>query len=305
MCKYIFVLTYNEHELWTKNYNKQFIEKYIVPNNFKFIVLDNGSQPQMKQWCEETDSIYYASEYNIGSSGGYNWIFKTAHSMNLDTALLMQADVEISNAEPLLITYNLTEEIGSTHFCIWPQILSEHWDLQRRKPWINKPIANLGNLVGFNPKAQFEKNCYFDENFVVTHFDDIEFLFWIKYNNLMDYVIVPSILNHHNQFMTSDNVFVLEGPNYVFKVHHASQSIEYSNTGEVSFHEKWKEFNKSYFDLITQRQSDYSVRLPYDGNRWVEFGYPYYPVLYEINRFLSQYPELNALGTEFWKIPNK
>lgn len=300
MYKYIFVLTYNEHELWTKNYNKEFIEKYIVPHNFKFIVLDNGSQPQMKQWCEETNSIYYSSEYNIGSSGGYNWIFKTAYSMGLHTALLMQADVEIDNVEPLLITYNLTEEVGSTHFCIWPQTLNQH------KPWTDKTLANLGNFVGFNPISQFEKKCYFDENFVVTHFDDLEFLFWIRYNNFMDIINVPGVLNHHKQFLTSDyKTFILEAPNYTFKVHHASQPIEFNKTGQSYFHDRWKEFNEPYFKKITALTENYSVRDPYDDSRWTRFGYPPYPVIREINRFFSQYPELNALGTQFWKIPNE
>ena len=64
----VFVLTYNEEDLWVKNYPvEEFHDTY---KKFQFIILDNGYQPKMEQWCNDTGSYYYASEFNIGSSGG-------------------------------------------------------------------------------------------------------------------------------------------------------------------------------------------------------------------------------------------
>ena len=302
------MLTYNEQDLWIKNYPKELIDKHFKPHDFHFIVLDNGNQPKMKEWCKEHEFTYYASEYNIGSSGGYNWAFKVAYSMNLDTAIFMQADVEVNNIEPILLTYNLTKAFGDKYFFIWPQQLFSFWDDKSSKPWIGENLHNLGNLVGFNSLAQFTHKCYFDENFVVTHFDDLEFLYWLeKSNKQMLFKNVPELLNHSNHYYENDlgvgDIFTIEGPNYVFKVHHASEGIEESRTGVHQFHTRWLDFNKPYYKEIITRHG--SNRKPYDPTRWTRFGFPPYPVLYEINRFFSQYPNLNVNGIEPWKIPNE
>jgi hypothetical protein len=299
------MLTYNEQDLWIKHYPKDFVDSQIKPHNFHFIVLDNGNQPLMKQWCEENNFTYYASEYNIGSSGGYNWAFKVAYSMNLDTALFMQADVEINNAEPLLLTYNLTKEDKGKNFFIWPQTMWGYWE-ENPVPWVGKRLHNLGNLVGFNSLAQFEHQCYFDENYVVTHFDDLEFIWWLETTNKkMCIKNVPEILNHsdHSYEKGHGSTFIINGSNYIFKVHHASQTIHEQLTGEFQFHNKWLEFNQPYYREAVK--PDCVIRLPYDPSRWTRFGYPPYPVLYEINRFFDQQPELKVNSLKHWKIPNE
>lgn len=302
------MLTYNEQDMWVKNYPKHFVDTYFKPNDFHFIVLDNGNQPLIKQWCKENNYTYYASEYNIGSSGGYNWAFKIAYSMNLDTALFMQSDVELNNAEPLIITYNLTKAFGKENFFIWPQQLYAFWDKTISKPWIGERLHNLGNLVGFNALAQYQHQCYFDENFVVTHCDDLEFLYWLDLTNKkMSYKNVPELLNHTNHYYQNNNgvgdIFVIDSPSYSFKVHHASQFIQQQLTGETQFHNKWLEINQPYYRETVQANE--VVRKPYDPSRWTRFGYPPYPVLHEINRFFDQYPALNVNGIECWKIPNE
>jgi len=318
MKKYIFMLTYNEQDFWIKNYPKDFVDAHFKPHNFHFIVLDNGNQPRMKQWCEENSFTYYASEHNIGSSGGYNWAFKVAYSMNLDTALFMQADVEVSNAEPLLLTYNLTKADGANNFYIWPQNLYGFWlDSPVNEPWINEPLHNLGNLVGFNSLAQFKYNCYFDENYVVTHIDDMEFLQYLSSNNVMKFKNVAEVCNLTNQFYSkglpgfayanfpyATGPFTIDAGNSTFTVHHASQTFQVQQTGEHRFHEKWLEINEPYYRNCYGENCEMG-RKPYDPSRWTRFGYPPYPVLHEINRFFVQYPELNVNGLEPWKIPNE
>lgn len=307
--KYIFMLTYNEQDLWIKNYPKEFVDAHFKPHNFHFIVLDNGNQSRMKQWCEENGFTYYASEHNIGSSGGYNWAFKVAYSMNLDTALFMQADVEINNAEPLLLTYNLTKADGANNFYIWPQTLYGYWlEPPVNEPWITEPLHNLGNLVGFNSLAQFKNNCYFDENYVVTHCDDLEFILYLTNNNVgMKFKNVAELHNLNNQYYDQTvhgGPFTIDAGNFTFTVHHASQAIQTQQTGEHKFHDKWLEINEPYYRTCFS-ENCVVVRRPYDPSRWTRFGYPPYPVLHEINRFFVQYPELNVNGTELWKIPNE
>lgn len=309
MPKYIFVLTYNEQELWNRIYPKDFVDRHFKPNDFHVIMLDNGHQPLMKQWCEQHGFTYHASEYNIGSSGGYNWAFKVAYTMNLDAALFMQADVEVSNAKPLLKTYKLTKRYGHQHFFIWPQHLHGFWDPSiENTPWIKQPLHNLGNLVGFNALAQFQHQCYFDENFVVTHCDDVEFVHWLGSNHkAMSCKNVAALLHHTNHYyeQTSEmrGIFVIESLTYTFKVHHASQTIEFQRSGERDFHQWWLEFNDSYYR--ENIRSGVVVRRPYDPSRWTRFGYPPYPVQHEIRRFFSEYPQLDVNGAELWKIPDE
>ena len=100
MEKVVFLLTHSEAEFWTKTYPAvDFNEQY---SQYHFIVLDNGNQPLMKEWCNLTNSTYYPAEFNIGSSGGYNWIFRVAHLIKCNRAVLLQTDVEILEQDALI-----------------------------------------------------------------------------------------------------------------------------------------------------------------------------------------------------------
>ena len=297
---HIFLLTYNEEELFTHIYTTEFVNTYFKPNGIEFVVLDNGNQPLMKDWCEQHNYTYYASEYNIGSAGGYNWMFKAAHLMGLDSGIIMQADVEFSSAEPLLFTQRLIDTFGDTHFICWPQEMYGFWlqdESQLRR--YEHDIANLGNIVGFNPHILKSKNCYFDENYVVTHFDDVEFLQWIQANNLMKYINAAYLIqDSSNQYYSHDSSnyptplnrsFVLETNNYFIKIHHASIEIDRQNKGIADSHSPWEEFNKPYYEVVLQRGLN---RLGYDSTRWTQFGYPKYPIEHELKRFAEQNPGL-------------
>lgn len=296
----VFILTYNEYDLFVKTYTDDYINNEIKPNNINFIILDNGKQDRMKDWANRNGFIYYASEYNIGSSGGYNWIFKLSYMMGLDMAILMQADVELSSAEPILLIENLVKKYGDNSFICWPQELFNHWsnDPEKIKPYDHN-ISNLGNLVGFNPKTLRSKNCYFDENFVVTHFDDVEFVSWLRHNNMMTILntcllIDENVKNYYLDYDWSTHpyslcIFVIESEKFTIKIHHASIQIDRITKDIPDSHQKWLEFNKPYFDLTVKRNFN---RLGYDYSRWTQFGYPKYPVEHELNRFDEQYPNL-------------
>ena len=299
----VFLLTYNEQDFFTTVYSDQFVQQHFVPNKIHFYVLDNGNQPKIQQWCEQHGYTYYASEYNIGSAGAYNWAFKTAHAMGLLTALFMQSDVELSSAWPLLFTHALTETFGETHLPIWPQVFA---DQENKIPYQTHLLPNLGNLTGFNPRVLAEKDCYFDENFVVTHFDDVEFMHYIKVNKKMQALNVTKLLPDSEQFeqcatlpgtAKQSQAFVIKFKNESIKIHHAAPLL-----GANEIYSKWYHFNRPYFDFVFDQCQ--GQRQPYDSSRWQQHGYPAYPVLHELRRFFTIYPDL-LINYEFWKISNK
>lgn len=297
----VFLLTYNEGEVFNKFYPDEFVNEHFKPNNINFVVLDNGNQPLMKEWCERHDFIYYSSEYNIGSAGGYNWIFKLSEMMDLDFAILMQSDVELSNAQPLLLMEKLNKEVGDKTFLCWPQQLFKFWlsDPNMMEPF-NHKLHNLGNLVGFTPKALKQYDCYFDENYVVTHFDDLEFVYWLQMSEeRMNFLNTTLLLGYDTKQYYLDTTseirygtthcFVVEGKDFTFKVHHLSIHIDSLEKGIDDSHEKWRAFNEPYFNEVWKNNY---TRKEYDPTRWTRFGYPEYPVDHELNRFKEQYPNL-------------
>jgi hypothetical protein len=287
----IFLLTYKEQDFFVEIYNDQFVEQHFRPNHIHFYVLDNGQQPKVKAWCERHGYTYYASEYNIGSAGGYNWIFKVSHQLGLSSALLMQADVEVTSAWPLLFTHQLADNFGQTHFVIWPQVFRTQLD--DTVPFDRLP--NLGNLVGFDPRTLHEKNCYFDENYVVTHYDDLEFMWYIRGNHMMKDINAVTLLPGSRE---STQNFKLPGTDFTTRSHviqFGDEEIRVHHAGQhFGSYDQWSEFNRPYYDLMWE-QFQLKQRAPYDPARWQQFGYPAYPVDCEIDRFFSQYPELKIL----------
>ena len=69
--KPVFVLTYNEQDLWCANY-QMIIAKFL---EYQFIIIDNGKQQKLKSGAN-TQSII-ATEQNIVVLED-NWIFKVA-----------------------------------------------------------------------------------------------------------------------------------------------------------------------------------------------------------------------------------
>ena len=296
---HVFLLTYNEQDLWCRMYPAEFVDQYFKTHNIHFVVLDNGNQPKMKAWCEQHGYTYYASEYNIGSAGGYNWIFKVANDMGLDNAVLIQADVEMTNVMPLLLTYKATEALGDTHFICWPQHLDNYWlDESLHKPWDHN-IHNLGNIVGFKPKVMADKECYFDDNYVVTHFDDVEFITYCRSTGKMKWINLPYMMCIGDQryelhleyadIMSAHKAFVINSPMFRLTVHHASIAIDKVTKGIENSHSTWYDYNKPYYDAVVD---NHGQRLPYDPSRWEQHGYPPYATQHEIDRFFSQFPFL-------------
>jgi len=300
--KVVFVLTYLEAKEWAKFYPAWMFGQ--VYTDYQFIVLDNGNQPLMEEWCKLTGSYYYGAEHNLGSSAGYNWIFKVADLLGLDRAVLLQADVEIISKECLDILFDSKWQDNDIPF--WPQ--------EPRKMWDNQPdnlggCYNLGQFFSFNPKYLLSNNLLVDENYVVTHFDDAD---------LMRRMLHLGV-KVHNQLLKYEHIDIVPGPDEVssyvaglYNMHHFSSLQSGSNN-----HKEWEDMNQPYYDKKWfTNNKDHAYAFPFgqcepkEGNpsledlerldinksephshKWLPLGYPPYPTEYEVNRFWKQLTE--------------
>jgi len=295
--KVVFVLTYLEAKEWNKFYPAWMFGQ-VYPD-YQFIILDNGNQPLMKEWCELTGSYYYGAEYNIGSSGGYNWIFRVAELLQIDRAVLLQADVEIVSRECLDKLFDKKWQDNEIPF--WPQEPRKNWD---KNPDNEGGTYNLGQFFSFNPTYLIKHNLLVDENYVVTHLDDADWMrrMWeagTKTKNLLlDYPTLDCMPDKD------------ELANFVpglYNMHHFSSKQSGSNN-----HREWEVLNQPYHDKKWLKNSKHAWETPFgqcepennptrtdyrrlDVNRtephshkWLPLGYPPYPIEHEVNRFWTE-----------------
>lgn len=307
--KTVFVLSYLEEKEWNKFYPAWMFGQ--VYNDYQFIVLDNGKQDLMEEWCKLTGSYYYRAEHNIGSSGGYNWIFRVASLLGLKRAVLLQADVEIINKECLDVLFD--EKWNDNDIPFWPQEPREAWDTQ---PDNFGGTYNLGQFFSFCPDYLLKHNLLVDENYVVTHFDDAD---------LMRRMLQAGTKTH-NQLLQYEKLDIIPGPDNIssyvagmYNMHHFSSLQSNSDN-----HKHWQDFNQSYHDkkwFSENKERAYAFPFgqcdPVDGStppfedlvkldlnrsephsgRWLPLGYPPYPVEYEVNRFYKELTSENTISS--------
>jgi hypothetical protein len=253
----------------------------------------------MKEWCELTGSYYYGAEYNIGSSGGYNWIFRVAELLQIDRAVLLQADVEIVSRECLDKLFDKKWQDNEIPF--WPQEPRKNWD---KNPDNEGGTYNLGQFFSFNPTYLIKHNLLVDENYVVTHFDDADLMRRMleagtkTKNLLLDYPTLDCMPDKD------------ELANFVpglYNMHHFSSKQSGSNN-----HREWEVLNQPYHDKKWLKNSKHAWETPFgqcepennptrtdyrrlDVNRtephshkWLPLGYPPYPIEHEVNRFWTE-----------------
>ncbi len=300
--KVVFVLTYLEAKEWNKFYPAWMFGQ--VYSDYQFIVLDNGNQPIMEEWCKLTGSYYYGAEYNLGSSAGYNWIFKVADLLGLDRAVLLQADVEIVSKDCLDVLFD--EKWKENDIPFWPQEPRKMWDTQ---PDNLGGCFNLGQFFSFNPNYLLSNNLLVDENYVVTHFDDADLM------RRMLHVGTKV----HNQLLNYEHIDIVPGPDEVssyvaglYNMHHFSSLQSGSNN-----HKEWEDRNQPYYDKkwFTENK-DHAYAFPFGqcepnegepslqelerldinkcephSHKWLPLGYPPYPTEYEVNRFWKELTE--------------
>ena len=304
--KPVFVLTYNEQDLWCANY--PVIDFFAEFSEYQFIIIDNGKQQKIKEWCKYTNSYYFATEQNIGSTGGYNWIFKVANLLGYERAVLTQADVELYNTDTLDVLFQSKWDKNTIPF--FPQVDKTLWDQTGQ-------VYNLGQLFSFNASFLLENSFLNDENYVVTHYDDADLLrrmrdWGVKLKNIL-FENYPD-----KDCVDVDGSHVVDG---LYAMHHYSSLKQERSTN----HEEWLNYNADYhdtkwggdgmpneypfedwtkqdlgnFDSIIgdtyteQMKFNVNKTLPH-SSRWTDLGYLPYPVEHEINRFWTQY--LKDLG---------
>jgi len=288
-----------EADFWCEKYPPAEFNKTY--GDYHFIMLDNGNQPLMEKWCEETNTTYYPAEHNIGSSGGYNWIFKVAHLIKCPRAVLLQTDVEI-------IDPNALEKLFAPHWKedeipFWPQEPRELWD----KHNIGQ-VYNLGQFFSFDPYYIVYNNLLIDENYVVTHYDDADVAIRMRefgtklYNCLLEYPNKDCVSTQNN------TVHCVEG---LYNIHHLSSK-------STNNHKDWEDYNYDYHrnKWFKDDSHAYSTAFgqTYPANninestkqelyitdinksqphslRWTNLAYPPYPVEHEVNRFWQMYKE--------------
>ncbi|MDA8847263.1 hypothetical protein N9J02_01385 [bacterium] len=301
--KVVFVLTYIEAKDWNKFYPAWMFGQ--VYSDYQFIVLDNGNQPLMEEWCKLTGSYYYGAEHNLGSSAGYNWIFRVAEILELDRAVLLQADVEIISKSCLDDLFD--EKWKENDIPFWPMEPREMWDTQTDNLG---GCYNLGQFFSFNPNYLLSNKLLVDENYVVTHFDDAD---------LMRRMLEVGTKTH-NLLLNYEHIDVVAGPDKIstfvaglYNMYHFSSLQSGSEN-----HKEWLDLNQPYHDKKWFNESkDYAYAFPFgqcdpeDGkdishkelekldinkcdphsHKWLPLGYPPYPTEYEVNRFWKELTE--------------
>jgi hypothetical protein len=283
----IFILTYCEGDFFT---TKAWAN--VDHSNYNFIVLDNGNQQTVKDFCEANNWEYYASEYNIGSSAGYNWIFRAASMLKLKRAALVQSDVEIQNIETIDMLFNTNvEKCDDTSILMWPQTGPKNWldeltaGTARDFKFGEGSPVNLGQIFSFNPDHMIYNNLLVDENFVVTHFDDVD----LKYRIINTDTRILNLAWYHKMgdrwVPDGDHPDVTNGdiPG-MYKIHHISVVVNNN-------HEDWYEYNIGYYETKQLHKPEAHKKLnlwPQASLRWTALGYPPFPVEYELNRWWSQ-----------------
>jgi len=304
--KVVFVLTYIEAKEWNKFYPAWMFGQ--VYSDYQFIVLDNGNQPLMEEWCKLTGSYYYGAEHNLGSSAGYNWIFKVAELLQLDRAVLLQADVEIISKNCLDVLFDDKWQDNDIPF--WPMEPREMWDTQSDNLG---GCYNLGQFFSFNPNYLLSNKLLVDENYVVTHFDDADLMRRMLH--------VGTKL--HNQLLNYEHIDVMPGPDEIssyvaglYNMHHFS-----SLQSDSENHKEWLELNQPYHDkkwfikdgdeILRSFAFPFGQCDPENGrdlthtelekldinkcdphsHKWLPLGYPPYPTEYEVNKFWKELTE--------------
>ena len=281
----IFILTYCEGDWFVDNaWNS------VDHSNYDFIVLDNGNQEIVKDYCEKNGWEYYASQYNIGSTGGYNWIFRAASMLKLHRAALVQADVEINSIETvdLLFSKNTPDDlVDDNSVLMWPQTGPENWyELSdEQKDHIFWKMAegcpiNLGQIFSFNPDYLIYNNLLNDENYVVTHFDDVDLRERMTLNGLR-VCNLAWCLNLSDRWVKSNDGHMTGYIDGLYKIHHISSKKEN--------HQNWLDYNSDYYN---EKMAGGTNKLKTNkchqaALRWAEAGYPPFPVEHELNRWWS------------------
>lgn len=321
MKKIIFVLTYNEGEQWVETYPVESYKNIFDDPDYQVIFLDNGNQPLIREWAEKTNSIYFASENNIGTTGGYNWFIRVGEVLNADRIAVMQADVEIH--DPVCLKYLFESPAKEA----WQHDQFIYWPNNFRKTWRDDNLdPDVGQFFSLNPRFFLDNDYLCDENYTVTHFESVDL--FLRMTN--DHNYFPAKPVNLMSFFPDKDVNKLYGEKQkepLYTIH--------STTNRLGLHDRWFLYNFPYFKRKWSKNIDIKpehaahlfgrgatlwLTQPWIINedrleftkifmhkkalitkRNIDVGQMPYPVEYEVNRFyveiikpiLSQYKYSN------------
>jgi hypothetical protein len=304
MKKLLFILTYSEGQQFVTYYKPEVYNKYFK-NDVQIVVLDNGNQGVVREWSSRVGALYFATENNLGTTGGYNFFIRLGEMFNATRIAVMQADVLIHDSITIDLLFNKQDgsEWSKNDFVYWPQLSSSAWH--------NGIDPDVGQFFSLDPIYFLENDFLCDENYTVTHFESIDLYMRItdknsphtaKINNLM-YMYYPGM---------SPNRIPTENTNgLLYTICGFSD-----NAGEL---DKWFLYNFNYFkdkwspttdisaedafELFKQGHNFWGIR-PWDSENWhilhlnkrylktqrnTDIGQLPYPVEWEINRFYKEH----------------
>jgi hypothetical protein len=317
MKKIIFVLTYSEGEKWCEYYRlENDAYKNCFPDDYLLVFLDNGNQDSIKNWANATNSIYFRSTNNLGTTGGYNWFMRIGQLLKAPRIAVMQADVVIHN--PIVVSRLFNQENGDE----WNSEDFVYWPNDRKSAWRSDGVStDCGQFFSIDPTFFIENDYLCDENYTVTHFESIDLFLRIsdRSNNNN-----PAVFRNLAYMYYPDKDVV----NY--QTHEYNEDLLYtlgSYSNRLGEHDPWFIYNFPYFQkkwmesmptidpvigkkLLFNEHSPVSLwggspwcrsekmmkwrqllihRKPLNPHRNIEVGQLPYPVEWEVNRFYLEF----------------
>lgn len=298
MNKIIFVLTYAEGDLFIRNYRKEF-----YPDDARIIILDNGRQDRVREWAESNNIIYFRSENNLGTTGGYNWFIRVGSLLGASRAVVMQADVELLRPETMQLL--LADHWQQHDFVYFPNMARHCWAA-------NGEDSDIGQLFSINPKFWLNAGWLCDENFTVTHFESIDL--FVRITSKRN--VLPAKLNNLLYLYSKDS----NEDQSFYKIYSVSSGLGEHNPWFVRNFNYWKQkwgyhlpdmTIEQGWDLFRNNQLDWANnpwiqtenfhaainlhRWALDPHRNISAGQVPYPVEHEVNRFYQLISSVNLL----------
>jgi hypothetical protein len=314
MKRIVFVLSYQEGAQWAAQYPPERINEFFPQDLYTIIVLDNGGQFDMQQWCESTGNIWFPTENNLGTTGGYNWFIRAGAMLDCPRIAVLQADVVFRDSDVIdrLFVDENNNAWDRSYFAYYPNANRHHWTEEGHVP-------DVGQFFSLNPQFFLENDYLCDENYTVTHFESIDL--WVRMVNtehntspaipvnlIEKYYTNPELTTHeqvqedrliynfyhysagagqHNLWYVYNFEYYQRKWRYNRKQLSGKIAAEMYKNGTMTgtmFHNPWGTVNDDGRYLPVQFH-----RRPLDVQRNINVGQLPYPVEHEVNRFYQAF----------------
>lgn len=312
MKRIIFVLTYTEGPKWVNQYPPEKINDFFPQDLYTVIVLDNGRQPCMEQWCKDTGNVWFPTDNNLGTTGGYNWFIKTGAMLGCERIAVMQADVEFCDKSVINHLF-----VNKDNVAWYPREFT-YYPNHDRHHWREGHVPDVGQFFSLNPKFFVSNDYLCDENYTVTHFESVDL--WVRMVNaenvnpavpvnLADVFYTRSDYSIEDQIKHDATIYTFHSYSnkksehdrwYVYNFEYYQRKWRYNRrqmSGDEAFRAYWSgKMTATRFDRPWGQVDDSGEYVktqwhhqPLDVQRNIAVGQLPYPVEYEINRFYQTF----------------